>query len=178
MCIISIGDFMIKKLKIYLPSEIDESIKHNNAFVLRDGSFILAKGYTGCNPSHQLESSALTISRNLMDEDMVKIYEAYLKERNLNKLYYLRSMLVHYFGMGLFARVEHIKSFDDRGRFSDYSMIPNPKYYSMVATSEQLDTMAKLFELNDDGTLLSDSSDTLEKVFMLKQLYDNWHREF
>ena len=168
----------MKKLKIYLPNEIDESIKHNNAFVLRDGSFILAKGYTGCNPSHQLESSSLSISRGFMDLDMVKLYEAYLKEHNLNKLYYLRSMLVHYYGMGLFARVEHIKSFDDRGRFSDYSMIPNPKYYGMVATSEQLDTMTKLFELNDDGTLLSNSSETLEKVFMLKRPYDNWHREF
>lgn len=168
----------MKNLKIYLPSEIDESIKHNNAFILRDGSFILAKGYTGCNPSHQLESSALTISRSFMDEDMVKLYEDYLKEHDMNKLYYLRSMLVHYYGMGLFARVEHIKAFNDRNKYSDYSMIPNPKYYGKSATNEQLDTMAKLFELNDDGTLLSNSTETLEKVFMLKRPYDNWHREF
>ena len=47
---------------------------------------------------------------------------------------------------------------------------------TLTANAASVDDLT--FELNDDGTLLSDSSDTLEKVFMLKQPYDNWHREF
>ena len=67
----------MKKLELYSSDIIitnPDIIKHNNAFILPDGKFYLAKGYTGCNPSHQLESSALAISRQDFDYDVKKAY--------------------------------------------------------------------------------------------------------
>lgn len=181
---------MNKKINIYLPSDIETqkgTIRHTNAFILPNGNFVLAKGYTGCNPSHQLESSALHISRHLTDTDLKKAYEEYIQQTTEKKpLYYLRTMLVHYYGFALFSRVEHIKSFDDRNVFFDYSLIPNPKYYGKEVTSEQIATLEKLFRLNDDGTLRNGngnlssktSEEILAKVLQHKRHNDNWHNEF
>ena len=175
---------MEKKIKIYSQNLINtkkDIIKHNNAFILPSGDFILAKGYTGCNPSHQLESSALRICKYLTDKNLK---EEYINlNDNLHSLYYLRTMLVHYYGFSLFARVEHIKAFNDRSKFSDYSIIPNPKYYGKEATSEQLITLKKLFEINDDGTLLTStyentSDEIYQNVLKHKKHFNNWHREF
>ena len=177
---------MVKNLNIYSLGDIDtkkDVIKHNNAFILPDGSFVLAKGYTGCNPSHQLESSALQICRKLTDKDLKKEYESYISQSDsTNPFYYLRSVLVHYYGCTLFARCEYIKAFNDRNNFFDYSIIPNPKYHDKDVTEEQVLTLKKLFEINDDGTLLTGCKETSEiifqKVLQHRQPYDNWHREF
>jgi hypothetical protein len=181
---------MNKKINIYLPSDIETQkgiIRHMNAFILPNGNFVLAKGYTGCNPSHQLESSALHISRYLTDTDLKKEYEEYIQQTTeKKKLHYLRTMLVHYYGFALFARVEHITAFNDRNTFFDYSLIPNPKYYGKEVTPEQISTLEKLFKLNDDGTLRPSnvgthhvtSEDILTKVLQHKRSNDNWHSEF
>ena len=80
--------------------------------------------------------------------------------------------------MALFARNEIIKSFKDRNKFSDRSIIPNPKYHEKEVTAEQISTLEKLFQLNDDGTLLTNEEETLKKVLNHQKRYDNWHREF
>lgn len=164
----------MSKIKIYLPSDIDdklEIIKHNNAFVLEDGNFILAKGYTGCNPSHQLESSALKIARELYDYDFIEKY----RKENPSEFYYLRTMLVHYYGLVLFCRKEVIKAYNDRNKFLDYSTIPNPRYHGLEPTKEQLATLEKLFKINDDGTFLQPSDKVLEKVIQYEDRNYLWH---
>ena len=71
---------MSKKITIYTPDNIGNQveIKHNNACILPNGNYILAKGYTGCNASHQLESSALQISRELIG-DIRTEYDEFVK---------------------------------------------------------------------------------------------------
>jgi hypothetical protein len=136
-----VGEFMEKsKLILYNQEDIMAKvnlIKHNNAVILPNGKFYLAKGYTGCNPSHQLESSALAIARKDIAYDIMAEYNAYCDKNDVSlskRFRYLRSVLVHYYGYTLFARTELIKSFNDRNRFVDYSLTPNPKYYNKEAT--------------------------------------------
>lgn len=69
---------MSKKLQVYTKEDIKEKgefIKKHNAFIRRDGSFYLAKGYTGCNPSHQLDSSALQVGRQDIGYDSIEKYK-------------------------------------------------------------------------------------------------------
>jgi hypothetical protein len=186
---------MIKqKLVLYSKSDIvtqSNLIRHNNAFIMQDGSFYLAKGYTDCNPSHQLESSALAIARKDIAYDIRLEYNSYLDklksnqtdtdENIIKRFYYLRSILVHYYGYALFARTELIKSYKERNVFCDQSLIPDPEYYGKSATSSQIETLERLFEINDDGTLYVNyyppitSKDILQKVLNHKNNSDNWH---
>ena len=162
----------MSKIKIYLPSDIEDKldvIRHNNAFILKDGNFILAKGYTGCNPSHQLESSALKISRELYEYDFIEKY----RKENPREFYYLRTMLVHYYGLGLFCRQEDKKV---RNKFWDYSIIPNPKYHQLEPTKEQLKTLEMLFKINDDATFAESSEKVLSKVINYEDRNYLWHR--
>lgn len=173
------------KIAIYSSKNIENQknkIIHNNAFILPNGDYVLAKGYTGCNPSHQLESSSLIIARDVLHKNILEEYEEYIKNHpDKGNLYYLRSILIHYYGLALFARVEHIESFNKRNQFFDYSVIPNPKYYGNDATKDQIDTLTKLFEINNDGTLVSTNQETseyiLKKVLNHQKNPDNWHRE-
>lgn len=55
--------------------EKGEEIKKHNAFIRRDGTFYLAKGYTGCNPSIQLDSSALQVGRQDIGYDFIEKYK-------------------------------------------------------------------------------------------------------
>lgn len=74
----------MKRLELLSPDLISttpDKIKGNNAFILPNGSFYLAKGYTGCNPSHQLESSALAIARQEFDYDVKKDYNDKVEEQ-------------------------------------------------------------------------------------------------
>ncbi len=167
-----------------------ERIKHHNAFILSDGTFYLAKGYTGCNPSQQLESSALTIAKREFPYDMMAEYDNYFKglmaddvakEKTIKRFYYLRSVLVHYYGYVLFARIEFIKNYNDRNKFFDESLVPNPQYYGEEPTKKQIEILESLFELNDDGTLLFDShtetsNDVLQRVIMGRNDIRGWHR--
>lgn len=69
---------MSKKLQVYTKEDIKEKgevIKKHNAFIRKDGTFYLAKGYTGCNPSHQLDSSALQVGRQDIGYDFIEKYK-------------------------------------------------------------------------------------------------------
>ena len=69
-----------KKLDIYTIEDIEktpEKFVHNNAFIKPNGDIFIAKGYTGMNPSHQLESSALSIGRNVTDKQLSVMEELY-----------------------------------------------------------------------------------------------------
>ena len=113
-------------------------------------------------------------------------YKSFIADNNLNQsLYYLRTMLVHYYGFALFARTEYIKSFDNRNKFFDQSLVPNPEYYEKQVTPEQIITLEKLFTLNDDGTLLfpktlrpQTSEEILKRVLKHNNGSGNWHSEF
>lgn len=167
-------------------------IKHNNAFISPDGSFYLAKGYTGCNPSHQLESSALAILRqtigyNIKNEECVGYFNNLgvnyknVVDGKVKRLYYLRSILVHYYGYALFARQEIIESYDKRNRFFDCSLVPNPEFYDKQITTMQIEVLKRLFELNDDGTVCfnpmgQSNVEVLEKVLQHDEHHSSWHR--
>jgi hypothetical protein len=185
------GGFMGKaKLILYNPDDINsqlELIRHNNAFILADGNFYLAKGYTGCNPCHQLESSALTVLRKKIGYDIKKAEcENYLQGLGINYrkiindktkyLYYLGSILIHYYGYALFARQELISSYKERNRFFDCSLIPNPKINNKEITALQTETLEKLFDINDDKTVIYHSKNETSKDVLKKVLSQNEHR--
>lgn len=74
----------VKQLQLYSINDIKNVpgiVKHSNAFILPDGYFYLAKGYTGCNPAHQLESSALSIARNVIGKDIKTCFNSYVDEQ-------------------------------------------------------------------------------------------------
>jgi hypothetical protein len=150
-----------KDIKVYNIEDIkknSEIFVHQNAFIKPDGTIFIAKGYTGCNPAHQLESSALSIGIYDIGMDFANKFKALyekLKSEGENPvyLYYLRSILVQYYGYTLFCRKEIIKSFDDRNKYIDCSIVPNPNLYGKDATIEQIDVMEELYNVNDDGTV-------------------------
>lgn len=150
-----------KDIKVYNIEDVkknSEIFVHQNAFIKPDGTIFIAKGYTGCNPSHQLESSALSIGRYDIGMDFANsfkaTYERLMKEeKNPKMLFYLRSILVHYYGYTLFCRKEEIKAFDDRNKYIESSLIPNPDYYDRDITTAQMDVMEELYDVNDDGTV-------------------------
>ena len=73
----------MKKLILHNIQEIDRdknTFVKQNALIRPDGTFYLAKGYTGCNPWHQLESSALWVGRQDIGNDFILQYQQYLNE--------------------------------------------------------------------------------------------------
>ncbi len=85
--------------------------------------------------------------------------------------------MVHYYGYVLFCRTEFIKAFNDRGYFTDTSMIPNPKFYKKEATLEQKETLETLFAINEGqnvgGCIFTQIIKTEEG--MLKLVYEHEH---
>lgn len=141
-----------------------------NAFIKPNGDFYLAKGYTGCNPWHQLESSALWVGRQDIGYDFVEKYNEFINKLKLNykeyknylealdkvssvefatEVYDKRSILVHFYGYVLFCRTELVKTYKDDGTFYENSLVPNPNLYGKEATLEQINTLEKLFNIND-----------------------------
>lgn len=171
------------QLPIYYEEDIEtkkEEILHHNAFIRKDGAFYLAKGYIGCNPHHQIESSALWIGRQDIGEDFEERFrEAYQNANNNSKyLRYLRTILVHYYGYALFCRQQLIHS--EKEKYVDYSCVPWKEYYGQEATEEQVRVLTKLFALNDDGTMAlsygcKTQAEKLEKVLHYKVHTNTWH---
>ena len=67
----------MEKLKLYTKNELKnnkELFVMKNAFIKPDGTIYLAKGYTGCNPWHQLESSALWVGRQDIGINFIEQY--------------------------------------------------------------------------------------------------------
>lgn len=163
----------MKKLTLLTFEQIEdrkEVFVKQNAFIKPDGSFYIAKGYTGCNPWHQLESSALWVGRQEFGQYFVEKYCDWLKyleetnreeyERSLKRLrqisnvekaphlYDKRSILVQFYGFVLFCRTEVINSVKDRDKFFEQSLLPDPELYGKKITEEQKDTLGKFFDLN------------------------------
>ncbi|MDE5889221.1 MAG: hypothetical protein K2H20_04285 [Bacilli bacterium] len=198
----------MKKLVLHDIQEINKdnaTFIKQNALIRPDGSFYIAKGYTGCNPWHQLESSALWVGRQDIGYDFVERYQQYLnylKEKdsevykkyleNLRKvsrvigateLYDKRSILVHFYGYTLFCRTELIKAFNDRDIFFDQSVVPNPDLYGREITSEQKTTLEEFFNINDGqnvscygrGERIRDKDEMLQLVLTNKNHGGRWH---
>lgn len=171
------------QLPLYCEEDIElkkEEILHQNAFIRKDGTFYLAKGYTGCNPHHQIESSALWIGRQDIGFDFEERFrEAYQKAENHPKrLRYLRTILIHYYGYALFCRQQLIRT--NQEKYADYSCVPWKEYYGQEATEEQIRVLTKLFALNDDETYAlpyycKTKEDELENVLHYKVHTNTWH---
>ncbi len=174
----------IQKHTVFNFSDIETkkvSLKHQNAFIFPNGQFCLANGYMGANHSQQLESSALQFSEEILQiSNIKKKYEihlnslvqkgASLEEIELRKFYYIRNILVEFYGYGLFARIQRMDVEPYREQFWDCSMLPDPKYYGKTATKEQLNTLQELFKINNDGTLLPNwNIEIIEKQFRKKR---------
>lgn len=198
----------MKKLILHSVQEINKdksTFIKQNALIKPDGTFYLAKGYTGCNPWHQLESSALWVGRQDIGYDFIEKYENYLKELEENeplkyreylenlrkvssvigatKLYDKRSVLVHFYGYVLFCRTEYIKAFDDRDKFYEQSLVPNASIYGKEITKEQTNTLEELFDINDGqivcalggGKGVGDKEKMLQLVLTNKNYGGRWH---
>lgn len=175
-----------------------------NAFIKPDGSFYIAYGYTGCNPWQQLERSALLVGRQEIGKYFVEKYYDWLKcleetnkeeyERSLKRLrqisnvekaphlYDKRSILVQFYGFVLFCRTEVIRAFNDRDKFFEQSLIPDPELYGKEITEKQKDTLKKFFDLNeeqnvtdfDKGKKVTDKDEILKLVLENKTVR-KWH---
>lgn len=198
----------MKKLILHNIQEIDrdkDTFIKQNALIKPDGTFYLAKGYTGCNPWHQLESSALWVGRQEIGNDFILQYQQYLKnleERNTEEyraylenlrkfsrvigakeLYDKRSVLVHFYGYTLFCRTELIKAFNDRDIFFDQSLIPNPLLHGKEITEEQKVTLETFFNINDGqdvsssgkGKYTKEKEEMLQLVLTNKNYGGRWH---
>lgn len=147
---------MKRQLLIY-PDELDRNGKilaRTNAFIKKDGTFYLAKGYTGNNPWQQLESSALWIGRQDIGYDFLSQYESYLLQLKATgakhtKFYTRRRILVEFYGFVLFCRTAQISSINKDSVFFDNTIVPNPIYYGQEPTEEQKRTLYKFYEIND-----------------------------
>lgn len=175
-----------------------------NAFIKPDGSFYIAKGYTGCNPWQQLESSALWVGRQEFGQyfaekyyDWLKYLEETNKEEyqrslkrlreisNVEKATYLcdkRSILVHFYGLVLFCRTEVINSVIDRDKFFEESLLPDSLLYGKTMTDKQKDTLKKFFDINAEQnvTMFDKGQRITNKDEMLKLVLENkatrkWH---
>lgn len=176
-------------------NENPEMFTHQNAFIRKDGSFYLAKGYTGCNPYQQVESSALWIGRYDIGMDFEERFRSHyerLMRDGESPMYIkqLRTILVQYYGYALFCRCEIIKSFKDRDIFCDCSLVPDEAWYGQKVTSEQISVLRTFIEINEDGTLIrpkklilpsyqTEVCDTSDKVLSLILEHGNnrgyWH---
>ncbi len=198
----------MKKLVLHNIQEIDrnkDTFIKQNAFIRPDGTFYLAKGYTGCNPWHQLESSALWVGRQDIGYDFIVKYEEWLEKlKNTNcdefkeymgklrkvsnvigttKLWDKRSVLVHFYGYVLFCRTEFIRSFKDREIFYENSLIPNPSIYGKEITLEQKEVLSKMFDINEGQNVssysysghISDRDEMLKLVLEHRNNVGNWH---
>lgn len=157
----------IQRLTIYSIDDITTkkvSVHKKNAFIFPNGTFCLSEGYTGYNPSQPLEAKAQEIAEQVLNIYSLKTYYNVQLQRLLQngmkkevvdakKLYYLRDILIHYYGYCLFARVQRMDSLPKQ-EFWDASVLPNTSYFGKEATIKQLQTLKLLFEINQDGTLL------------------------
>lgn len=116
-----------KKLQVYRVEDIKEKgeeIKKHNAFIRRDGTFYLAKGYTGCNPSHQLDSSALQVGRQDIGLDFIEKYKESYQNIEPSLITYTEEEKLE-----LFKEYVHFKVLEDRwlqlkeGRLKDDTQI-------------------------------------------------------
>lgn len=176
-----------------------------NAFIKPDGTFYIAKGYTGCNPWHQLESSALWVGRQDIGYDFIEKYHQFLKKLEesdpvkyqeylkrirafspiigATKLEDKRSVLIHYYGYVLFCRTELIRAFNDRDIFFDRSVIPEPSIHGREITLEQQTTLEELFNINDGekvssyaaGKYITNKDEMLKYVLTKKNHDRRWH---
>ncbi|MDD3186900.1 MAG: hypothetical protein PHD02_00280 [Bacilli bacterium] len=173
------------KLELYQQSTIINSpklIKANNAFILDDGSFYLAKGYTGGNFIKQIESSSLMILRELVGYDIKRNEVAdYFNKLGINYrkvitsgnpyFYYLKQILVDYYGYALFARREDNFEYIKEQRFSDCSATPNPAKFNKKVKKKQLETLKLLIQLNDSDPLCIKPECTIKEEVVKGRLF-------
>ena len=102
----------VQKLAIFNITDIAKrkvSIHQKNAFIFPDGTFCLSEGYIGFNPSQQLETTAQEIADKIINIPSLKEYynvQLHLllqngmkkEEVDAKRLYFLRDILVHYYG--------------------------------------------------------------------------------
>lgn len=173
----------IQKLAIFNITDITKrkvSIQQKNAFIFPDGTFCLSEGYIGVNSSQQLETTAQEIADNIIKIHSLKEYYntqlQLLLQKGMKKevvdakrLYFLRDILIHYYGYCLFARVQRMDILP-KLEFWDSSILPDFHYFEKSATIKQLQTLQALFELNKGKTMLpSWNEDSIQKVLKEKR---------
>ena len=173
----------VQKLAIFNITDIAKrkvSIHKKNAFIFPDGTFCLSEGYIGFNPSQQLETTAQEIADKIINIPALKEYynvQLHLllqngmkkEEVDAKRLYFLRDILVHYYGYCLFARVQRMDILP-KLEFWDASILPDPHYFEKSATINQLRTLQALFELNKGKMMLPSWNETsIQKVLKEKR---------
>ena len=151
----------MSKLTIYNRNHILTSTKtdiiiNHNAFVLPDGEFILADGFDSRNATHVVERSANEISKflvpnkNILDEYRKCIHD----DASAMRFYYLREILIHYYGLALYADTSSLNSTFGIEYFNNmfsYFTIPASNYFGKQFTAEQFNTIKLLMRTNGDS---------------------------
>lgn len=92
------------------------------------------------------------------------------KDNDFNKI---RSILIHFYGMALFARIEQVGKPIENIKYFDHSILPNPEWYGAKPTEEQLTTMKLLMNLNNEDGI--ESPDVYIKKMTLHYDDSIWH---
>lgn len=145
-----------------------------NAFIKPDGTFYLAKGYSGNNYWQQVESSALWIGRKMYGDTFIGDN----KNQATYPLFDKRSILIHYYGLALFCRTELI-GYKDLC-YADRTQVPDPKINQKELTEEQLITLRYFFALNEsqnisayNGEKIVDDTESLLKLALERKHWNS-----
>lgn len=147
----------MSKLVVYSLDDIidDEKniyIKANNAFIYPNGNFVLAKGYDARNATYLLEQSANEINKSYTGEkNLLEGYRKFIRRYpDARKFYYLRDILIHFYGFVLFASTDSIVLTNPMDNYFENVIIPEKAYFSKSITIEQLTTLKSLYFLNSE----------------------------
>lgn len=118
-------------------------------------------------------SKALNIPFEIIENNIAQNTLAIKKVRKEKEFDKIRTILIHFYGMALFARMEQVNTGIDNIKYYDHSVLPNPEWYGAKPTHDQITTMKMLMDLNYETGM--DSSDVCIKK--LKLHYDDsiWH---
>lgn len=146
----------MSKLVVYtLDDFLDDKkcklIIENNAFIFPNGNFTLARGYDMRNATYEIELSARDINKSFRgDKNLLDNYRSYLADNpDARKFYYLRDVLIHYYGFVLFADTDSIKLQNPFDNFYSTFIAPEKRFFDKSITVEQLTTLKSLHLLND-----------------------------
>ena len=156
----------MSKLVIYKKDDLFNyqklrEIMASNAFVLKNGDFILVDGYELRNATHAIERSACVINRKLIKGlNLLEQYRIFLENHEYApKLYYLREVLIHYYGLALFCDTDSLDIPRKHDKKYYHFILPDKDLFGKEYSNEQVDTIRELIKLNCED--LSDFDENL-----------------
>lgn len=161
----------MSKLTIYSRSDIlntnlNDKIVAHNAFIFQDGTFTLADGFDLRKADYEIEQSANLVSRFLISKNnLLDQYRNFIKSNETaRRFFYLRDVLIHYYGIALFADTYSISQKNIHDRDFDHFILPNYNYFEKKVSNDQLATLKLLMALNGEDMVPSDSDKIIHMI--------------